>query len=77
MKKIQDNSPRETAGNETSSSQSKQKQLNEDMMNELRKQGVNVDLDFDTDFEDYIDEHRFYKAQDSYGEYGDDYGDDY
>jgi len=61
---------------EISSSQSKQKQLNEEMMNELRKQGVDVDMDFDTDFEDYIDEHRFYKAQDSYGEYGDDYGDD-
>jgi len=40
-------------------------------MNELRKQGVDVDLDFDTDFEDYIDEHRFYKMQDNYGEYGD------
>ena len=42
------------------------------MMNVLRKQGVDVDLDFDTDFEDYIDEHRFYKRQDSYDEYGDD-----
>jgi len=50
--------------------------LNEEMMNELRKQGVDVDMDFDTDFEDYIDEHRFYKVQDTYGEYGDDYGDD-
>ena len=46
------------------------------MMNELRKQGVNVDMDFDADYEDYIDEHRFYKVQDNYGEYGDDYGDD-
>ena len=43
------------------------------MMNELRKQGVNVDMDFDTDFEDYIEEHRFSKYKDSYDEYGDDY----
>ena len=43
------------------------------MMNELRKQGVDVDMDFDTDFEDYIDEHRFYKRQDNYDEYGDGY----
>ena len=73
MTKIQDNSSLEKGANVTSSTKSKQKELEIDMMNELRKQGVDVDMDFDTDFEDYIDEHRFYKRQDNYDEYGDGY----
>ena len=73
MKKTQENLSQEMDANVALSTKSKQKKIEEEMMNELRKQGVNVDMDFDTDFEDYIEEHRFSKYKDSYDEYGDDY----
>ena len=73
MKKIQENLSQETDVNVTMSTKSKQKQLEKDMMNELRKQGINPDLISeygDIDFEDGIDDNLTYN--DSYDEYGDD-----
>ena len=55
------------------STKSKQKQLEKDMMNELRKQGINPDLISeygDVDFEDGIDDNLTYN--DNFDEYGDD-----
>ena len=73
MKKIQENLSQETDVNVTMSTKSKQKQLEKDMMSELRKQGINPDLISeygDVDFEDGIDDNLTYN--DSYDEYGDD-----
>jgi len=56
-----------------SSSKKTKKQIEEEMKNELRKQGVNVD--FQDDFGDVYgvdDDFTSTKAKDSYDEYGDD-----
>ena len=55
------------------STKSKQKQLEKDMINELRKQGINPDLISeygDVDFEDGVDDNLTYN--DNFDEYGDD-----
>ena len=73
MKKIQENLSQEMDVNVTMSTKSKQKQLEKEMMSELRKQGINPDLISeygDVDFEDGIDDNLTYR--DSYDEYGDD-----
>ena len=73
MKKTQENLSQETDVNVTMSTKSKQKQLEKDMMNELRKQGINPDLISeygDVDFEDDIDDNLTYN--DNFDEYGDD-----
>lgn len=73
MKKTQENLSQETDVNVTMSTKSKQKQLEKDMMNELRKQGINPDLISeygDVDFEDSIDDNLTYN--DNFDEYGDD-----
>lgn len=73
MKKIQENLSQETDVNVTSSTKSKQKRLKKEMMNELRKQGINPDLISeygDVDFEDGIDDNLTYN--DDFDEYGDD-----
>ena len=73
MKKTQENLSQETDVNVTMSTKSKQKQLEKDMMSELRKQGINPDLISeygDIDFEDGIDDNLTYN--DNFDEYGDD-----
>ena len=73
MKKTQENLSQETDVNVTMPTKSKQKQLEKDMMSELRKQGINPDLISeygDVDFEDGIDDNLTYN--DSFDEYGDD-----
>ena len=73
MKKTQENLSQETDVNVTMSTKSKQKQLEKDMMKELRKQGINPDLISeygDVDFEDGIDDNFTYN--DNFDEYGDD-----
>ena len=73
MTKIQDNSSLEKGANVISSTKSKQKELENDMINELRKQGINPDLISeygDVDFEDGIDDDLTYN--DNFDEYGDD-----
>ena len=73
MKKTQENLSQEMDVNVTMSTKSKQKQLEKEMMSELRKQGINPDLISeygDVDFEDGIDDNLTYN--DSYDEYGDD-----
>jgi hypothetical protein len=73
MKKTQENLSQETDVNVTMPTKSKQKQLEKDMMSELRKQGINPDLISeygDIDFEDGIDDNLTYN--DNFDEYGDD-----
>ena len=73
MKKTQENLSQETDVNVTMSTKSKQKQLEKEMMSELRKQGINPDLISeygDVDFEDSIDDNLTYN--DNFDEYGDD-----
>ena len=73
MKKTQENLSQETDVNVTTSIKSKQKQLEKEMMSELRKQGINPDLISeygDVDFEDSIDDNLTYN--DNFDEYGDD-----
>ena len=66
MKKTQENLSQETDVNVTMSTKSKQKQLEKDMMNELRKQGINPDL-----ISEYggVDDLTY---NDNFDEYGDD-----
>ena len=57
----------------TSSTKSKQKKVEKEMMDELRKQGINPDMISeygDVDFEDSIDDNLTYN--DNFDEYGDD-----
>lgn len=73
MKKTQENLSQETDVNVTMSTKSKQKQLEKEMMSELRKQGINPDLISeygDVDFEDDVDDNLTYN--DNFDEYGDD-----
>ena len=73
MKKIQENLSQGTDVSVVMSTKSKQKQLEKEMMSELRKQGINPDMISeygDVDFEDGIDDNLTYN--DSYDEYGDD-----
>ena len=73
MKQIQENLSQEIEEKMTISTKSKKKQLNKEMMSELRKQGINPDMISeygDVDFEDGIDDSLTYN--DSYDEYGDD-----
>jgi len=69
MKKTQENLSQEMDVNVTMPTKSKQKQLEKDMMNELRKQGINPDLISeygDVDFDDNL------TYNDNFDEYGDD-----
>mgnify|MGYP003139933074 CR=1 FL=1 len=73
MKKTQENLSQETDVNVTSSTKSKQKKVEKEMMDELRKQGINPDMISeygDVDFEDSIDDNLTYN--DNFDEYGDD-----